>query len=136
MGSKTLQIHHYYRISEEQSISTVSFQTLIWNEIVGYRWRKNGQFRLSAKISNFLRCYHGEILTFMDLQVAKNAFVAIFHIKMLREIDAYNKPQPQSPYNFMQISSYIIFLTQNSVPSKIAFPWSLLHLKLSQNFLL
>ena len=72
----------------------------------------------------------------MDLQVAKNAFVAIFHIKMLREIDAYNKPQPQSPYNFMQISSYIIFLTQNSVLSKIAFPWSLLHLKLSQNFLL
>ena len=64
----------------------------------------------------------------MGLQIAKNVFAAILHIKMLRDIDAYNKPQPQSPYNFMQISSYFIFLTQNSIPSKCTFPWSLLHL--------
>ena len=29
MGPKTLQIHCYYRISQEQSTSTVTFQTLI-----------------------------------------------------------------------------------------------------------
>ena len=52
---------------------------------------------------------------------------------MLSDIDAHNKPQPQSPCTFMQISLYIILLTRNSIPSKIAFPWSNLHLELSQN---
>ena len=32
MGFKILLIHCYYRISQEQSSSTVIFQTLIWNE--------------------------------------------------------------------------------------------------------
>ena len=47
---------------------------------------------------------------------------AIVYLKMLRDIDAHNKPQ--SPCAFMQITLYIILLTQNSIPSKIAFPWS------------
>ena len=48
MGSKTLQIYCYYQISQEQSSSTVTFQALIWNEIVEYRWRENGHFKWSA----------------------------------------------------------------------------------------
>ena len=66
----------------------------------------------------------------------ENAFAAIAHLKMLSDNDVDKKPQPQNPCTFMQISLYIILLTQNSIPSKIAFPWSHLHLKLSQNFLL
>ena len=45
MGSTILQIHSYYRISQEQISSTVTFQALIWNEIVGYQWSENGHFR-------------------------------------------------------------------------------------------
>ena len=55
---------------------------------------------------------------------------------MLYDIDAHDEPQPESPCTFMQMFSYIIFLSRNSIPSKVAFPWSHLHLKLSQNFLL
>ena len=66
----------------------------------------------------------------------ENAFAAIAHLKILSDIDVDKKPQPQNPCTFMQISLYIILLTQNSILSKIAFPWSHLHLKLSQNFLL
>ena len=69
-------------------------------------------------------------------RLLENALAAIAHLKMLSDIDAHNKPQPQSPCTFMQISLYIILLTRNSIPSKIAFPWSHLHLELSQNFLL
>ena len=57
------------------------------------------------------------------------------HLRQLR-IDGHTKPQPDSPCAFMEISLYIILLTRNSIPSKIAFPWSHLHLELSQNFLL
>ena len=55
---------------------------------------------------------------------------------MLNGTDEHTKPQPQSPYVLMQISLYIVLLTWNSIPSKIAFPWSHLNLELSQNFLL
>ena len=55
---------------------------------------------------------------------------------MRSNTNGHTKPQPQSPFTFMQISLYIILLTRNSIPSKIAFPWSHLHLELSQNFLL
>ena len=65
-----------------------------------------------------------------------NSFAIIVDLKMLSDIDVRTKPQPQSPCSFMQISLYIILLTHNSIPSKIAFPWSHLHLELSQNFLL
>ena len=37
MGSKTLEIHRYYWISQEQSTSTVILHSLILNERVGYR---------------------------------------------------------------------------------------------------
>ena len=40
MGLKTLQIHCYYRITQEQISSTVIFQALIGNEMVGYRWKE------------------------------------------------------------------------------------------------
>ena len=61
--------------------------------------------------------------------------VTIADLKMLIDTDGHRKPQPQSPCTFMQISLYIILLTRNSIPSKIAFPWSHLHLEFSQNFL-
>ena len=48
MGLKIFQIHCYYRISQEQSSSTVTFQALIWNEILRYQWKENGHFRWSA----------------------------------------------------------------------------------------
>ena len=60
----------------------------------------------------------------------------IADLKVLSDADEHTKRQPQSPCTFMQISLYIILLTRNSIPSKIAFPWSHLHLELSQNFLL
>ena len=75
----------------------------------------------------------GLIWVFRSLE---NVFAAIVPLKMLSDIDAHNKPQTQSPCTFMQISLYIILLTRNSIPSKIAFPWLHLHLELSQNFLL
>ena len=53
---------------------------------------------------------------------------------MLSNTDGHTKLQLQSPCTFMQILS-IVLLTRNSIPSKIAFPWSHLHLELSQNFL-
>ena len=48
MGLKILQIPWYHRVFHEQKSSTVTFQTLIWNEGLGYRWRENGHFRWSA----------------------------------------------------------------------------------------
>ena len=71
----------------------------------------------------------GEILLFMVSRSLENAFEAIVHLTMLSNIDVYTKSQPQSPCSFMQISLYIILLTRNSMASKIAFPWSLLHLE-------
>ena len=45
MVLKILQIHYNCRISQGQSSSTITFQTFIWNEGVGYRWKENGHFR-------------------------------------------------------------------------------------------
>ena len=50
---------------------------------------------------------------------------------MLSETEEHTKPQPQSPCTFIQISLYIILLTQNSIQSKKAFRWSHLPLELS-----
>ena len=77
----------------------------------------------------------------------ENAFETIVDLKMLSgtewhwrdtgahtklsDTGAHTKPQTQSPCTFMKISLYIILLTWNSIPSKIAFPWSQLHLELS-----
>ena len=66
----------------------------------------------------------------------ENAFATIVDLKMLIDTDTHAKPQPQSPCTFKQKSLCIIFLTRNSIPSNITFPWSRLHIKLSQNFLL
>ena len=66
----------------------------------------------------------------------ENAFATIADLEMLSNTDGHTKSQPQSPCTFMQISLSIILLTRNSIPSKIDFPWSHLHLELSQNFLL
>ena len=46
---------------------------------------------------------------------------------MLIDTDGYRKPQPQTPCTFMQISLPVILLTENSIPSETAFPWSYLH---------
>ena len=37
MGLKILQMHCYY---QEQSNSMLSFQTMTWNEGIGYQWGK------------------------------------------------------------------------------------------------
>ena len=55
---------------------------------------------------------------------------------MLSDTDGDTKPRLQSSCTFMQISLNIILLIRNSIPSKIVFPWSHLHLELSQNLLL
>ena len=77
----------------------------------------------------------GKILLLWVFRALEKAFATIADLKMLSDTDRHTKPQPQSPCTFMQISLYIILLTRNSIPSKIAFPWSHLHLELSQNFL-
>ena len=132
MVSKTLQIHCYYQISQEQSSSKVTFQVLIWNEIVRYQWRENGHFSWSAYFSNSM----GKIWLLWVFRLLENAFTTIVDLKMLSDTDGHRKPQPKSPYVFMQIFLSIILLTLNSISSKIAFPWSHLHLELFQNFLL
>ena len=91
MGSKTLQIHCYYRVSQEQSSSTVGKVLCL---------------------ATPLRCYHGESVTLWVFRSLENAFVEIVHLKMLSDIDPHNKLEPQSPCSFMQISLYIILLTQ------------------------
>ena len=69
-------------------------------------------------------------------RLLENAFTTIVDLKMLSDTDGHRKPQPKSPCVFMQIFLSIILLTLNSISSKIAFPWSHLHLELFQNFLL
>ena len=59
-----------------------------------------------------------------------NTFATIVDLNMLSDIDVSSKPQPQSPCSFMQATLYVILLTRNSIPSKIALPWSHLHLEL------
>ena len=54
----------------------------------------------------------------------ENVFATIGDLKMLSDIDIHTKPQSQSPCFFMQVTLYIILLTQNSIAFKIAFPWS------------
>ena len=66
----------------------------------------------------------------------ENAFAAFADFKILSDTDEHTKPQPQSSCTFMQIYLYIIMITRNSIPSETIFPWSHLHLELSQNFLL
>ena len=68
-------------------------------------------------------------------RLLENAFATIVDLNMLIDIDVRTKPQPQSPCSFMQTTLYVILLTRNSIPSKVAFPWSHLHLELSQNFI-
>ena len=132
MGSKTLQIHCYYRISHEQHSSTLTFQTLIWNELVGYRWRENGTLGEVLSLATPRGAVMGKIWLLWVFRSLENAFAAIVDLKMLSDTDGYTKPLPQSLCNFMQISLYIILLTGNFIPSKIAFPWSHLPLELSQ----
>ena len=69
-------------------------------------------------------------------RLLENAFATFVDLNMLSDIEVSTKRQPQSICSFMQITFYVILLPQNSIPSKIAFPWSHLHLELSQNFLL
>ena len=45
----------------------------------------------------------GKIWRLWVFRLLENAFTAIVHLKMLNDTDAYTKPQPQSPYTFMQI---------------------------------
>ena len=119
MVSKTLQIHCYYRISQEQSNSKVTFQVLIWNEIVRYQWRENSHFSWSAHFSNS----KGKIWLLWVFRLLENAFTTIVDLKMLSHTDGHRKPLPKSPCIFMKISLSIILLTRNSISSKYAFPW-------------
>ena len=48
----------------------------------------------------------GKIWRLWVFRLIENAFAAIVHLKMLSHTDAYTKPQPQSPYTFMQIFLY------------------------------
>ena len=43
----------------------------------------------------------GEIWRLWVLRLPENAFAAIVHFKMLRDTDAYTKPQLQIPYTVM-----------------------------------
>ena len=56
----------------------------------------------------------GKIWRLWVFRLLENVFAAI--IKMLNDTDAYTKPQPQSPYTFMQIFLYNSLLTRNSIP--------------------
>ena len=78
---------------------------------------------LSDVLSNSRGAIMGKVWLLWVFRSLENAFAAILHLKMLNDTDAHNKPQPESPCSFMQIYLYIILLTWNSGPSKIAFPW-------------
>ena len=77
----------------------------------------------------------GEIWFLWVFRSLENAFATNAGLKILNDTDGRTKPQPQSRCTFIQISLCINLLTRNSIPSKIAFPRSHLHLELSQNFL-
>ena len=77
----------------------------------------------------------GKIWLLYVFRLLEHAFATMADLKMLSDTDRHTKPQPQSPCTFMQISLYIILLNRNPSPSKTAFPWSHLHLELSQNSL-
>ena len=57
----------------------------------------------------------GKISRLWVFRLLENAFVAIEHLKMLSDTDTYTKPQPQSPYTFMQIFLYNSLQTRNSI---------------------
>ena len=115
MGSKTLQIHWYYRSSQEHSSSTFTLQALILNDIVGYRWRENGLATLWGAI--IMKTW-----LLWVFRLLENVFATIADLKMLNNTDGHTKLKPQSPCTFMQISLYIILLTRSCIPSKITFP--------------
>ena len=58
----------------------------------------------------------GRIWRLWVFRLLENALSAIVHFKMLCDTDAYTKPQPQSPYTFMQIFSCNSLLARNSIP--------------------
>ena len=64
----------------------------------------------------------------------ENAFETIVDFKILIDTDGHTKPQPQIPGTFMQISSCIILLTRNSIPSKIAFTLVRFTLRIASKF--
>ena len=116
-SNQTLQI--YYRISQEQSSSTVTFQVLIWNEIVESKWS------LKVKVLSLTTprgAIMGKIWLSWIFRLLENAFATNADLKMLSDTNGDTHPQPQSPCTFMQISLYIILLTRNSCLSKSAFP--------------
>ena len=96
MSLKTLQIHCYYQISQEQNSSTVTFRAMIWNGIAGYGWRK--MVTLGEVIS--LATPRGAIMVKVSLlrvfRLLEKAIAAIVYLKMLSDIEAHNKLQPQS----------------------------------------
>ena len=57
----------------------------------------------------------GKTWSLWVFRLLENALAAIVHLKMLGDTDAYTKPQPQSPYSFMQIFLYNSLLTRNSI---------------------
>ena len=71
-----------------------------------------------------------------DFRSLEISFATTPDLKVLSDSDGDSKLQPQGSGTFMQISSYYTVLAWLSIPYKIVFPWSHLHLELSPNFLL
>ena len=57
----------FHAVSLEQKNSTFTFQALIWNEGLRYRWRENSHFRYGSLFSNSPRGYHGDVFTIVGL---------------------------------------------------------------------
>ena len=126
MGLKILQIIATIEFLKNKVVQLSSLDTNL-------KWRGKvpgeGKWSLQVKcLVNSPRCYHLEILWVS--RSLENPFATIADLKMVSDTDAHTKPALQSPYTFMWISLYIILLTQNSISSKIDFPWSRLHLEL------
>ena len=51
----------------------------------------------------------------------ENAFATFVDLKILSDIDVRTKPQPQSPYFFMQVSLYIILQPTTLFHVKLLF---------------
>ena len=81
----------FHAVSLEQKNSTVTFQALIWNEGLRYRWREYSHFRYGSLFSTSPGDYHGEFFTIVGLYIVGKCIsgnytlcIYMLSVKMLR----------------------------------------------------
>ena len=89
LGLKTWQIHCYYRISQEHSISTVTLRALIEHENVGYRWREMVTLGKVLSLVTLGGAIKGKIWHLWVSRLLENAFATIVDLKVFQKHFSY-----------------------------------------------